>query len=54
MSLHYTKIYTLSLKNTNLKVDRLTGGKWFTHGPKHRKTPLAQTLQYQMILISTF
>ena len=26
-----------SFRNVNLKLDHHTGGKWFIHGPKHRK-----------------
>ena len=30
-------LYQLTIKSLNLKVDHHTGGKWFIHGPKHRK-----------------
>ena len=37
-TLHHVNLsYQLTIKNLNRKVDYLTGGKWFIHGPKHRK-----------------
>ena len=29
--------HQLTIKNLNLKVDHHREGKWFIHGPKHRK-----------------
>ena len=52
MKYHSKLTYQLSFWNVSGKVDYHAGGKWFIHGPKHRKENQLLSLKYPCWLVS--